>query len=434
MLRSATRWSARVDSPGLVMGAAERAYEAANGPSPGAVFLSMPLDVSNAVAGSLRPMATHLAPAPLAPDRESCAELAMRLAFARRPLIVAGNGARTAARELGELARRLSIPVVTTPHAKGVFPESDPLHLGLIGLGGHSSAVSYLESRPDVVCIVGSRLGDLPTDGWALPLSGTEATIQIDCEPLLIGRNYPVTLGIVSDAALALRATLDHIPADFPHVERGSGIERHRPADAVSNGVPLNPARVLTALQAAFPDAYWFADQGEHCAFALHYLAIDRPERFRSLLGWASMGSGFGAAMGYQRARPNEQVICVCGDGGFMMHAGEVLTCVEHAIDLMLVIFNDGRLNMVHHGFQAVYGRRPQTLPSLVADVAGVASALGAKGVRIETPDDLSPKRLARLGAVRAPVVLDVRIDADFALSVGSRSASLKSAAFGGLR
>ena len=70
------------------------------------------------------------------------------------------------------------------------------------------------------------------------------------------------------------------------------GIERYRITDAVSNAVPLKPARVLTSLQQAFPDAFWFTDQGEHCAFALHYLAIDQPERFRSLLGWASMGSG----------------------------------------------------------------------------------------------------------------------------------------------
>jgi acetolactate synthase-1/2/3 large subunit len=432
MVRSATRWSARIESAGLAVGAAERAYDVAVAPCPGAVFLSIPIDVASQGSASLHPMACRPLPAPIAPDPDSCAELAMRLVLARRPLIIAGNGARSAARELYDLAHRLSIPVVTTPHGKGVFPESDPLHLGIIGLGEHGSAVSYVMSRPDVVCIVGSRLGDLPTDGWALPLAGTDATFQIDRDPLLIGRNYPVTLGIVADAALALRAILARLPPHSSRRQRGSGIERHRAAEANSDDVPLKPARVLAALQRSFPQASWFADQGEHCAFALHYLSIDQPEKFRSLLGWASMGSGFGAAMGYQAARREDRVICVCGDGGFMMHAGEVLTCVEQGIDLMLVVFNDGRLNMVHHGFQAVFGRRPKALPSLVADVAAVASALGAIGVRIEQPEDLAPERFARLGALRRPIVLDVRIDADAALSVSSRSASLKSAAFGG--
>jgi acetolactate synthase-1/2/3 large subunit len=265
-----------------------------------------------------------------------------------------------------------------------------------------------------------------------VPLSGTEATIQIDHNPLLIGRNYPVTLGIVADAAAALRATLDRIPGDFSRAPRGTGIERFRNEDATSNAVPLKPARVLASLQNAFPDSFWLADQGEHCAFALHYLTVDSPERFRSLLGWASMGSGFGAAIGFKHARPAERVVCICGDGGFLMHAGEILTCVEHGINVMLVVFNDGRLNMVHHGFEAVFGRRPAGLPSRIADVAGVATSLGAKGVRIETPQDLSPKRLRSLSEHDGPVVLDVRIDPDFALSVGSRSASLRHAAFAG--
>jgi acetolactate synthase-1/2/3 large subunit len=432
MLRTATRWSARVESGALVSGAAERAYAISTGSVPGAVFLSLPLDQGNATAASLRPMAWAEPLPPARPDPSACSELATRLQLARRPLIVAGNGARSAAPELAALARRLSIPVVTTPHGKGVFPESDPLHLGLIGLGGHTSAISYVMSRPDVVCIVGSRLGDLPTDGWALPLAGTEATIQIDRDRLLIGRNYPVTLGIVADAAAALRETLERIPADFSRPARGTGIERYRPEDATSDSVPLKPARVLSAMQAAFPDAFWFADQGEHCAFALHYLAIDHPERFRSLLGWASMGSGFGSAIGFQHARPDERVVCICGDGGFMMHAGEILTCVEHGIDLVLVVFNDGRFNMVHHGLEAVFGRRPDGLPSAISDVAGVARALGAHGVTIETPDDLCADDLRRLAELGGPLVLDVRIDPEVALSVGSRTASLRHAAFAG--
>jgi acetolactate synthase-1/2/3 large subunit len=434
MLRSATRWSARIESSAMVRGAAERAYDLARGPLPGAVFLSLPLDVGNAPSHSLPPFSPRHSRAPAPPDSDACSELAKRLEKARRPLIVGGSGARGAAKELYDLAHRLSIPVVTTGHAKGIFPESDPLHLGIIGLGGHPSALSYIAAGPDVVLIVGSRLGDLATDAWALPLCGSEATIQIDRDPLPIGRNYPVTLGIVADARATLRATLEHVPKTLARPVRTTGIKRQRPTDAASESAPVKPARVLASLQKAFPHAYWLADQGEHCAFALHYLQIDDPERFRSLLGWASMGTGFGAAIGFQHARPADRVICVCGDGGFLMHAGEIVTCVEQGIGLMLVVFNDGRLNMVHHGFQAVFGRRPDGLPSHVADIAGVANSLGAKGVRIDSPDQLSPKKLERLGEHRGPVVLDVRIDPHFALSVGSRSASLRSAAFGSAR
>jgi hypothetical protein len=91
------------------------------------------------------------------------------------------------------------------------------------------------------------------------------------------------------------------------------------------------------------------------------------------------------------------------GDGGFLMHAGEILICVENAINLVLVIFNDGRLNMVHHGFQAVFGRRPQALPSPVAEIAGVARSFGAKGIIIEKPEDLDPSSLRRAADHDAP-------------------------------
>jgi thiamine pyrophosphate-dependent acetolactate synthase large subunit-like protein len=189
---------------------------------------------------------------------------------------------------------------------------------------------------------------------------------------------------------------------------------------------------VFAALQEAFPDAFWAVDQGEHCAYAIHYLRIDEPNQFRTMLGFVSMGTGIGLAIGARAATQDRVVIGVCGDGGFAMHAGEVLTCVEHGIDLILVVINDGRWNMVNHGFASVYGRAPREMPSHVADLAGVAREFGAVGVRIERPDDLDPERLRALSKLKRPVVLDVRIDPSLALSVESRSASFKGLVGGG--
>ena len=434
LMRTVTRWSARIQSAEDAPGIAAQALAIACGPRPGPVFLSLPLDVGNSRACPT-PLAPPQAVPPAAPDTAACVEAAKRLRGARRPLLVLGNGAREAAVEIRTLAERLACPVVTTPHAKGVFPDSHPLHLGGIGLGGHPSATRYLTSRPDVVCIIGSRLNDYATNGWSLPLCGTEATFQIDREPWLIGRNYPVTLGIVGDARLALRAMLRAVPASGAARPRGGGIERVRPADVADGTSRLAPAQVFAGLQAAFPDATWSVDQGEHCAYALHYLSIDHPQRFRTMVGLASMGSGIGVAIGMRQADRSRPVIGVCGDGGFAMHAGEILTCVEHGIDVVLAIVNDGRWNMVHHGFGKVFGRLPQGLPQHVADLAGVAREFGAAGARIETPEDLQPERLRALARAGGPVVLDIRIDPSLALSVNSRSAALQEfAAAGGVR
>jgi acetolactate synthase-1/2/3 large subunit len=432
LMRTVSRWSARIGSADDAAGLVEQALRIASGPRPGPVFLSIPLDVSSANARRI-PLALGDVSPPQAPDRLACNEIARALRRARRPLLVVGNGARAAWAELRLLAERLGCPVVTTPHAKGVFPDSHPLHLGGIGLGGHPSATRYLAARPDVVCIVGSRLNDYATNGWSLPLCGSDATFQIDREPWLIGRNYPVTLGIVGDAALAIRAMLHVLPAHSHKSPRlCGGIERlHRDA-ATCDDVPLKPARVFAALQAAFPDARWAVDQGEHCAYALHFLSIDAPDRFRTMVGLASMGSGIGVAIGLRQADRTHPVVAVCGDGGFAMHAGEILTCVEHGIDVVFAIINDGRWNMVHHGFRKVFGRMPHGLPKHVADLAGVAREFGAVGIRIDTPADLEPGRLAALARLGKPVVLDIRVDPSVALSVESRSAALQEFAAGG--
>ncbi|HEY6464292.1 MAG TPA: thiamine pyrophosphate-binding protein, partial [Polyangiaceae bacterium] len=418
------------DLPGMV----EHAVAVATGPRPGPVFLSLPLDV-----GSARGRATRMTPpqpmGPAAPDPLACEEVATRLRMAKRPLLVLGNGARGAARELRALAERLGCPVVTTPHAKGVFPESHPLHLGGIGLGGHPSALRYLTGSPDVVCIVGSRLNDYATNGWSLPLCGSEATFQIDREHWLLGRNYPVTLGIVGDAKLAAASMLDALPVGPATRAMVGGIERVAHRHRTTHPAGLDPALVFAGLEAAFPDATWSVDQGEHCAYAIHYLTVDHPERFRTMVGFASMGSGIGAAIGMRQADRSRPVVAVCGDGCFAMHAGEILTCVEHGIDVVFAIVNDGRWNMVNHGFKKVFGRLPTHLPAHMADLAGVARAFGAVGVRIDAPEQLAPERLRAVVEPGRPTVLDIRVDPSLALSVESRSAALREfAAAGGVR
>jgi acetolactate synthase-1/2/3 large subunit len=424
VLRPVTRWSSSIMGAGSAAGAAERAFAMATTGRPGPVFMSLPFDVAQASA--LDSPVSHAGAISAITDEQACGLAAQALARARRPLLVFGNGARTAARELRQLAERLAAPVVVTAHAKGVFPERHPLYLGIVGHAGHPSAEDYLARRPDVVCIVGSRLGDLATNGWKLDLSGSEATIQIDRDPLFIGRNAPVTLGIVGDARSTASAISNALPLEGARpIRLRGGCRSHEWTETA--GGPLKPQRVLAALSAAFPDAIWCSDIGEHMGMAQHYLRVDRPDQFHCMSGLAAMGSGIGAAIGIQRARPDASVVAIVGDGGFMMHAGEILTCVEQGIGVVFAVFNDGRWNMVDHGFRSVYGRLPENLPSRVADIATVARGLGADAARIESRGDLDAGLLASLRRSQRPLVLDVRIDPSENLSARSRSVSLRS-------
>jgi acetolactate synthase-1/2/3 large subunit len=388
--------------------------------------VGVPLDIGSRV-GSFPAQLASSQRSPPAPNPLACQKAAKLLRGARRPLLVLGNGARSAAREAYLLAERLSLPTVATGHAKGVFPESHRLYLGLIGVGQHPTVAEYLRDPPDVVCVVGSRLGDIATNGWLLPLAGTNETIQIDRDPLLIGRNVPVTLGVVGDARWALREILDACPSDVVPPHRSVTPCTSARADlARCDSLPLKPQRVLAALAEAFPEAVWCSDIGEHLTMALHYLRVDRPDRFHALTGFGSMGSGIGSAIGYKHARPESTVVAICGDGGLAMHAGEILTCVENRIGLVFAVFNNGSWGMIDQGFQAVYGRLPPCMPSLMADFAAVGRAFGAEGIVVRRPEELAADRLREIVSSTRPVILDIRIDATESFTRESRAATIR--------
>src|SRR5215471_124982 len=274
MFRTTTRWSGALLAPESAQGIAERAWQAATSIPPGPVLITTAIDVASATPAPVGRIAS-VRSTPLLPDRSACRAAASMLARARRPLLLLGNGARAAGRQALELAEKLTCPVVTTAHAKGVFPESNPLYLGLIGAGQHPTAQEYIEEGPDVICIVGSQLGDIATNGWTLKIAGSRETIQIDRDPWLIGRNAPVSLGIVADASLALQAIAEHLRS-APRKRRPlpDGCRSVSEELCRSDAVPLKPQRVLADLSRAFPEAIWCCDIGEHLTMALHYLRV----------------------------------------------------------------------------------------------------------------------------------------------------------------
>jgi acetolactate synthase-1/2/3 large subunit len=305
------------------------------------------------------------------------------------------------------------LPVVVTGHVKGVFPETHPLYVGIVGAGQHPSVSEYLAERPDVMCIVGSRLGHVATSGSAAPLLGTSETIQIDRDRLLLGSNSASTLGIVGDARLALEKMIATLPSNVMAPKREIPVCRSFAAElALSNSIPLKPQRVLASLSDAFPEAIWCSDIGDHLAMALHYLRVDDTSRFHAMPGLGSTGSGIGLAIGIKQALPESTVVCICGDGGLAMHAGEILTCVENGIGVIFAIFNDGRWSMIHHGFRSVYGRLRPEVPTRIANLAPVAAGFGAEGITIRKPEELRPERLRRFAGIARPVVLDIQVDA----------------------
>lgn len=429
VVRPLTRWCGSVHASSAARSLATEAFHASMNERPGPVFVSVPLDVG---ASAAEISSVHSSPQRSTEfvsraNTAACQLLANTMGRSERPLLVLGAGARRALREAVAFAERLGTPVAVTAHAKGTFPESHPLYLGVLGLGQHPSVDEYLESPPDVSLVVGSGLDDLATNGWTLPLLGSAASFQVDRDLHALGRSLPFSHLIVGDASDVLDSATTFLPTQSRAPARTKPLlARLRPELAHSDSVPLKPPRVLRALAEAFPNALWCSDIGEHLAYALHYLTVDRPEDFHNFLGFGSMGSGIGAAIGLQLAEPTRTVVCICGDGGFAMMLGELLTCVEQRLSIVFAVMNDGRWNMVEHGFRTVYGSVPSGFVSTLVDFSAAAHAVGGIGIRIDRPADLRVDSLRGLTSIQRPVVLDIRIDASESLTPGSRAASIR--------
>lgn len=424
MARHVTKLAAEVPRPSALPHLLRRAIATALSGRKGPVMLTLPLDVTNAQMSTPRVGGAITIGEAMAP--ETVDEIAELLCAASRPLVLAGSGVRggSAAARLVSVAEQLGCPVATTPKAKGVFPETHALSLGVLGMGGHASARHYLDSGVDVVLAIGTSLGDMATDGFAPQLQATRALIHVDIDARQIGKSYEPTHAVVATASSFLGALAEHVQRLPTVVERDRihGVARQRLPSSTTPGLIASSDAVIELQRALPADTIFTVDSGEHFLFATHFLEISHPDAFLVMTGLGSMGQSIGAAIGAQLAHPGRTVAAICGDGCFAMNAFEIATAVAECLPLRIFVFNDGRLGMVEKGHETVYGRRPD-YPTTPLDVCSVARGLGAATLRIDGMSQLSGARayLANQG----PVVFDVRIDHRIVLSSRDRVSAM---------
>lgn len=423
MTQSITKWNAAITHESNAAALFQHAMQVAVADKPGPVLLTLPLDVA---AGRATPCHFATPPTNSALLSESVIAQASRsLAAAQRPVILAGSGVRAdgGAELLRALAEAYQIPVMTSPKAKGVFPESHPLALGIFGYGGHPSALDYLRQGVDVVLVVGAGLSDIATNGWSPLLKPTHAMIQIDIDATTVGRHYPVTQALIGRAALILQQLLQ-AAVKSPREIKQFGVKRVHleAATHVEAGSPgsVEVPQALVELQQILPiNTLYSCDIGEHLGFVLHYLTLEGAQDFLLLMGLSSMGSSIGAAMGAKLAAPHRPVVAICGDGGFAMSASEIATAAREGIPMIIAVFNDQRYGMVELGHTALYGRTPAyPLATLSIDV--LARGYGAQAVVISQAGELLQNDLVGM-AKYGPVVLDIRINRAVKFKVNQR-------------
>lgn len=391
-----------------------------------AVALLMPVDVQHeeiAVEGPA-PEPVDAGPVPARPAQparaHAIAAAASLLDGAKRPLILAGHGAwKSGAREvLARLAERTGAMLSTTARGKDMF-RGHPLNLGIIGSFSHSAA-RRMAAEADCVLAVGAGLNILTMSfGESLP---DAPLIQIDASRASIGRWTTADVAVVGDARLAaeqlLEATADKAAADKPQHGAGS-MAALQDFSIASDFQPANTARTIdprslaVLLDRMLPEARNVVCDAGNFLGVVPYLSVPDPAHFKMTNDFASIGLGFGAALGFARARPDIPTVFVVGDGGFLMTMGELETVVREDLPLVIVLMNDCAYGAELHHLRL---RQLPVAKSVFPDVdfAPVAEAFGYEAHTVRTPDDLSALA-SLLAAPDGPVFLDCKINADVA-------------------
>src|SRR5690606_24975947 len=325
-------------------------------------------------------------------------------------VIWVGHGARKAAPAIREFAERTGMPVIASPRAKGVFPETHPQYLGVTAMfGGHSWVRSYFRAqRPEHVLVLGSRLGQTPScfDSDFAPRRGF---IHVDVDPSVFGVAYPdvETLGVTAEISGLLAALIERWPepAATPRP-----IRVFEPFSAADHDGPIHPRSLMAAVQRVVVEgssALVLSEPGNAFAWANHELRFDRPGRYRTGTAFASMAQTTSGVVGTAMAR-GDVAVALVGDGAMLM-GNELSTAVTYGANAKWIALNDAAYGMVRHGMPAI-GMEPfeTTIPR--TDFGLLATALGAKGLRVHRPDQLD-EALATMLATPGPVVVDVDID-----------------------
>jgi acetolactate synthase I/II/III large subunit len=428
LMKPITRLSETVASPRSLDHALRRALSVMWAQPPGPVHLSLTHDaLVGATAADYAPVAPYFkAVAPLSTPAATAAVAALRSGMKIAFLAGAGVEHDDAAALLKAIAERWSIPVATTLRAKGVFPEDHELSLGVFGYAGtrHATA-AMLNDPPEVLIVLGSGFNERDTMHWTLRgrAAGEAIIIHIntDMETLTThGTPSHVVLGSCGAFLELMQREADAIAPSLAaqrtarrtwlaKIKQGP---RHYDVENCTRPTqPVHPAAAIAALRKVYPrDGVVLIDSGAHRAFAGHYWEAYEPRTYISATNLGPMGWAIPAAVGVQIARPDRRVAVITGDGCMQMHGMEIQTAARYGLPIIYLVLNNGALGNVWLRAHQ-YGPLPSELTSIPDhDWAGFARALGAQGVTVTDPAELT-KTFEQALASAKTTLIDVKAD-----------------------
>ena len=420
-----TKHSYKVMDPDEIPTAIAEAFHIASTGRPGPVVVDLPKDVLTSRTGFDFPETLNLPGyrPTTRPNRRQISSAAALVRDARRPVLYVGGGVLKAgaAEELLVLAEAVGAPVVTTLMARGAFPDSHPLCLGMPGMHGNYAAVTAMQ-RSDLLINLGARFDDRVTgrlDGFAPQAK----VIHADIDPAEIGKNRHADVPIVGDARSVVtelaKAVLDdnaaHGRVDLAtwraEVARWS---RDYPLryDQSEDG-PIKPQFVIERFaERTNGDAIVATGVGQHQMWASQLMKVNKPYSWVTSGGLGTMGFAVPAAFGAKVGRPDTRVIAIDGDGCFQMTAQELATATLEKVPFTVAILNNSNLGMVRQWQELFYDERySQTHLPQIPDYVRLAEAYGAVGLRATTIDEVDNVIDKAMTVDDRPCVIDFRVD-----------------------
>ena len=382
--------------------------------------VSFPLSVQTA---PLAPISIRLSRLGLGAPDALTLDLCQEQLQSGKFVIWAGFGARHAAREVRELSERASAPVMCSPRAKGVMPESHPLYLGVTGLGGHSAVEEYLDTNTvDRVLVLGSRLGEM-TSFWSSRFSPREGFVHVDVDSSAFSGAFPEipTLGVQADIREFLRGLLKQWPhqgVPLPRLpQRRTGQRKSRA------GSYVRYSALMRAIQRRFVEgsnATVLTEAGNSFMLGSHYLSFDTPGRYRVSTQFGSMGQASAGVLGAASARG--KAIALSGDGSLLMF-NELSTAAKYDIPAVWIVLNDARYGMIEDGMQSI-GWTPFETDFPRADFVAIAQGMGVPAVAVTHERELEAALASALHA-KGPFLVDVWINPEEPAPSNRRNGSL---------
>ena len=352
-------------------------------------------------------------PEVLKADEGIIEKAAAALNEAERPVLMVGGGAVTSSveKELIELAHKADLPVVSTLMGLGVYPGSDERAIGLTGMHGHMDC-NLAVANADVLVVAGSRLSDRVT-GDRNRYAGTKTIIQMDIDQSEIDKNVGVTLALDGDLKETLAKFLPLVK-EGKHPEWWAQIKEWDKMEdrSVADGSRLTAPWVMTQLTKTFADrdTIYVTDVGQNQMWAAQYLTIDKPRHHLTSGGCGTMGFGLPGAMGAAFAKPDSQIVHICGDGGFKMTGLEMFTASRENLPLISIVINNSCLGMVRQWQQLFYNERYSNTILTEFDFVGFAKSCGADGRTVTTCEEFTAA-LAEAQNRTKPFLIEVRIE-----------------------